>query len=43
MEEVSFVETSSILDETDISINVSIGGADGGPDGLELEIKYSHN
>ena len=30
MEEVSFVETSSILDETDISMNMSIGGADGG-------------
>ena len=32
MDEVSFVETSSVLDETDISMNVSIGGADGGPD-----------
>ena len=30
MEEVSFVETSNVLDETDISMNVSIGGADGG-------------
>ena len=30
MDEVSFVETSSVLDETDISMNVSIGGADGG-------------
>ena len=32
MVEVSFVETSSVLDETDISMNVSIGGTDGGPD-----------
>ena len=32
MDEVSFVETSSVLDETNISMNVSIGGADGGPD-----------
>ena len=30
MDEVSFVETSSVLDETDISMNVYIGGADGG-------------
>ena len=32
MDEVSFIETSSVLDETDISMNISIGGADGGPD-----------
>ena len=32
MDEVSFVETSSVLDETKISMNVSIGVADGGPD-----------
>ena len=30
MDEVSFFETSSVLDETDIFMNVSIGGADGG-------------
>ena len=30
MDEVSFVEKSSVLDETDISMNVSIGGADRG-------------
>ena len=38
MYEVSFVETSSVLDETDISMNVSIDGADGGgkADGLDL-------
>ena len=28
--EVSFSETSSVLDETGIFMNVSIGGADGG-------------
>ena len=28
--EVSFFETSSVLDETGIFMNVSIGGADGG-------------
>ena len=41
MDEVSFVETSSVLDETDISMNFYIGGADGGgdADGLDLEIK----
>ena len=41
MDEVSFVETPCVLDETDISMNVSIGGADGGggADGLDLEIK----
>ena len=44
MDEVSLVETSSVLDETDISMNVHIGGADGGgADGLDLEIKYSHS
>ena len=43
MDEVSFVKTSSVLDRTDISINVSIGGADRGPDGLDLEIKYIQN
>ena len=32
MDEVSFVETSSVLDKTDIFMNVSISGADGGPD-----------
>ena len=32
MDEVSFFETASVLDETDISMNVSIGGADGGKD-----------
>ena len=32
MDEVSFVETSSVVDKTDIFMNVSIGGADGGPD-----------
>ena len=32
MYEVSFLETSSVLDETGIFMNVSIGGADGGPD-----------
>ena len=30
MYEVSFFETSSVLDETGIFMNVSIGGADGG-------------
>ena len=30
MDEVSFVETFSVLDKTDIFMNVSIGGADGG-------------
>ena len=30
MDKVSFVETSSVLDETDISMNVYIDGADGG-------------
>ena len=30
MGDVSFVETPSVLDETYISMNVSIGGADGG-------------
>ena len=41
MDKVSFVETSSVLDESDISVNVYIGGADGGggADGLDLEIK----
>ena len=44
MSEVSFVETSSVLDETHISMNVSIGGADGGQMVLtSVEIKYSHN
>ena len=28
--EVSFFETSSVIDETGIFMNVSIGGADGG-------------
>ena len=32
MDEVSFVETSSVLDKTDIFMIVSIGGADGGAD-----------
>ena len=45
MDEVKFVETFSVLDEADISMNAYIGGADGGEgaDGLDLEIKYSHN
>ena len=30
MDEVSFFDPSSVLDETDISMNVSIGGTDGG-------------
>ena len=30
MYEVSFFETSSVLDETGIFMNVSLGGADGG-------------
>ena len=30
MDVVSFFETYSVLDETDIFMNVSIGGADGG-------------
>ena len=30
MYEVSFFKTSSVLDETGIFMNVSIGGADGG-------------
>ena len=32
MDEVSFGETSSVIDETDISMKVCIGGADKGPD-----------
>ena len=32
MDEISFMETSSVVDETDISMNVSIGGNEGGPD-----------
>ena len=31
MYEFRFFETSSVLDETGIFMNVSIGGADGGP------------
>ena len=32
LDEVRFVETSSVVDDTDISINVSIGRADVGAD-----------
>ena len=39
MYEISFVETSSIVDETDISINVSIGGNAEGTHGRNFSTK----